>query len=262
MEDRQARFEVLSTFTTVRDFGVEPRARIFSSEVRDLVSSFLRGIFTSMLLIGLELMARLNSTELAEFSDSAAMDALFRGLATNFATSIVVQVAAYWRGLWLAFRRLRRSWDLSRSQLFGADVSRIIGEIIRPRWIAFFRSRIVGGFEHPDDRLSLELEGIAEGSGSRAINSTRETSPYGYSILGSASVFAEGSLSAQGVAGKRHPFYELKIAAWSQPVRRRGVFPPDAPRWLPVDQGVPIRRAPDDGPARWNRGLPDDGLSR
>ncbi|REM96265.1 hypothetical protein DSI35_27195 [Mycobacterium tuberculosis] len=116
---------------------VRSQAEIFSSKVRDLVSSFLRDILASMLLIGLGLIARLNSGELTKVSGSAAIDAFFKGLAVYFAISFVVQVAAHWRDLWLTSRELRRWWDLSRSQLPGSDVARIIGEVIRPRWITF-----------------------------------------------------------------------------------------------------------------------------
>lgn len=117
---------------------VRAQAEVFSSKVRDLVSSFLRDILASMLLIGLGLIARLNSGELTKISDSAAIDAFFKGLAVYFAISLFVQVAAHWRDLWLTSRELKRWWDLSRSQLPGSDVARIIGEVIRPRWVTFF----------------------------------------------------------------------------------------------------------------------------
>lgn len=112
---------------------VRAQADLFASKVRDLVSGFLRDLLASTLLIGLGLIGRLKSDELAPLVKSTPVDAFFKFLACYFVGSTLLQVSTSWRDLHLTDRELKRWWRRTRSHVPGRSMTNLLEQGLGPR---------------------------------------------------------------------------------------------------------------------------------
>lgn len=122
---------------------VRTQADLYASKVRDLVSTFLRDLLAALLLIGLGLIGRIDSSALASISTSEPVNLFFKALALYFLLSGAFQVATHSRDLWLTTSELKRWWHLARTSLPSHEVTRLINEAIAPRRRTFITAVLV-----------------------------------------------------------------------------------------------------------------------
>ncbi len=134
---------------------VRTQADLFASKVRDLVSTFLRDLLASLLLIGLGLIGRLNGDGIGTLIESVPVDGFFRILSLYFAVSASLQIATHWRDLHLTTGELEKWWDATRAHLPGDKVNKLLIDGIRPRKVTFVFAVVLIGLLNGAVALAL-----------------------------------------------------------------------------------------------------------
>lgn len=96
---------------------VRTQADLYASKVRDLVSTLLRDVLAVLFLVGVSLIAKLNTTEVATSVNSAQLFIFFKVLAIYFFFSMTLQIISHTRDLVLAKNECEKWLQLTHDYL-------------------------------------------------------------------------------------------------------------------------------------------------
>lgn len=96
---------------------VRTQADLYASKVRDLVSTLLRDVLAVLFLVGVSLIAKLNTVEVATSVNSSQLFIFFKVLAIYFLVSMVLQIISHTRDLVLAKNECERWLQLTHDYL-------------------------------------------------------------------------------------------------------------------------------------------------
>lgn len=96
---------------------VRTQADLFASKVRDLVTTLLRDVLAVLFLVGVSLIAKLNTAEVSTSVNSVQLYIFFKAVAIYFIFSIVLQILSHYRDLDLAKNECEKWLHLSHDYL-------------------------------------------------------------------------------------------------------------------------------------------------
>ncbi|CAG0979405.1 hypothetical protein MTYP_01672 [Methylophilaceae bacterium] len=96
---------------------VRTQADLYAGKVRDLVSTLLRDALAVLFLVGVSLIARLNTSEVATLVNSSQLFIFFKVLAIYFLVSMALQICSHTRDLILAKNECERWMQLTHDYL-------------------------------------------------------------------------------------------------------------------------------------------------
>lgn len=96
---------------------VRTQADLYASKVRDLVSTLLRDVLAVLFLVGVSLITKLNTTEVATSANSSQLFIFFRVLAIYFLVSMLLQIISHTRDVVLAKIECERWLQLTHDYL-------------------------------------------------------------------------------------------------------------------------------------------------
>lgn len=96
---------------------VRTQADLYAGKVRDLVSTLLRDVLAVLFLVGVSLIAKLNTTEVATSVNSAQLFVFFKVLAIYFFFSMALQIISHTRDLVLAKNECEKWLQLTHDYL-------------------------------------------------------------------------------------------------------------------------------------------------
>lgn len=96
---------------------VRTQSDLYANKVRDLVSTLLRDVLAVLFLVGVSLIAKLNTTEVINSVNNTQLFIFFKVLAIYFLISITLQAVSHWRDVSLAKSECERWLQLTHDYL-------------------------------------------------------------------------------------------------------------------------------------------------